>query len=485
MNPAAANPDAFLALLSYGLITDAQHDAVLAHPETATLPPIPGPAHALAWMCAKGLVTQEEIDAAVERLEEASPPAATADDAAYVAYDAEELVELGDRGITHEAVSALFNDGLVDAETRDMALEETPLVGSVPSAPAATLAWMVIDGPLEKELFEATRAEVAAEPAFAMAAERARIVAKAQEEIAADEKSTGAWRAGAQGKRRWSTWAFWLLALFIAGGWAWDFVVPDSAPACNGDAARKMLQSQMRRLSIDARMQTPDPREKPDLTTPTVSGLREVGYRKDERTRGCMATMILEDETKSIAYTIGPVSAGDGQMTVRSAHPVIVEARFGNLDAKGKPLYNAEPIGRAAAEKAFRDGVAALQSSSPAAAMLERQLERQRARQRSTAGLVVTDADREREIADFEPTGPCRVHEDGVSRVCPLVVEYNDSLLATIGRARSLPLTGEFTFVQDNGDWRMSDDFAKRFTRAVTEARLIGLGATDAVAEPE
>ncbi|MDH6164973.1 hypothetical protein M2282_000101 [Variovorax boronicumulans] len=484
MNTAAANPDAFLALLSCGLITDAQHDAVLAHPETATLPPIPGPAHALAWMCVKGLVTQEEIDAAVERLEEASPPLATADDAAEVAYDAEEFVELGDRGITHEAVNALFNNGLVDAETRDMALEETPLVGSVPAAPAATLAWMVIEGPLDKELFEATRAEVAAEPAFAMAADRARIVAEAQEEIAADEKAVGAWRATAQGKRRRGAWTSGLVTLAIVGGLGWYLFTPAGVPACNTDATRKTLQGLMLRVSIDARTQGLR-----EVGIPTLSGLREVGYRKDERIRGCMATMTRGDETRSIAYTIGPASAkndNDGdEMTVRGADPVIVEARFGNLDTKGKPLYNAEPIGRAAAEKAFRDGVTALQSSSPAAAMLQRQLERQRARQRSTTGLVVTDADREREIADFEPTGPCRVHEDGASRVCPLVVEYNDSLLATIGRTQSLPLTGEFTFVQDNGNWRMSDDFAKRFTRAVTEARLIGLGVTDAVAAPE
>lgn len=480
MNPAAANPDAFLALLSYGLITDAQHDAVLAHPETTALPPIPGPAHALAWMCLKGLVTQEEIDAAVERLEEASPPIATADDAAYIAYDAEEFGELGDRGITHEAVNALFNDGLVDAETRDMALEETPLVGSVPAAPAATLAWMVIDGPLEREVFEATRAEVAAEPAFAMAADRARIVAEAQDEIAADEKAVGAWQATAQGKRRRSAWTSGLVMLAIAGGLGWYLFAPAGVPACNADATRKTLQGLMLRVSIDARTQGLR-----EVGIPSLSGLREVGYRKDERIRGCMATMTRGDDTKTIAYTIGPASADDDKMTVRGADPVIVEARFGNLDAKGKPLYNAEPIGRVAAEKAFRDGVTALQSSSPAAAMLQRQLERQRARQRSTTGLVVTDADREREIADFEPTGPCRAHEDGVSRVCPLVVEYNDSLLATIGRAQSLPLTGEFTFVQDNGNWRMSDDFAKRFTRAVMEARLVGMGVTDAAAAPE
>jgi hypothetical protein len=475
MNPAAANPDAFLALLSHGLITDAQHDAVLAHLETATLPPIPGPAHALAWMCAKGLVTQEEIDAAVERLEEASPPVATADDAAYVAYDAEEFVELGDRGITHEAVNALFSDGLVDAETRDMALEETPLVGSVPAAPAATLAWMVIDGPLEKERFEATRAEVAAEPAFAMAADRARIVAEAQQEIAADEKSTGAWQAEAQGKRRRSAWLSRLATLAVVGGLGWYFFAPEGVPACNADATRKTLQGLMLRVSIDARTQGLR-----EVGIPTLSGLREVGYRKDERTRGCMATMSRGDETSSIAYTIGPASAKNDndndrdKMTVRGADPVIVEARFGNLDAKGKPLYNAEPIGRVAVEKAFREGVTSLQSRSPAAAMLERQ------RQRSGIGLATTGP----EIAGIEPTGPCRAHEDGAGRVCPLVVEYNDRVPGAIGRAQSLPLTGDFTFVQDNGNWRMSDDFAKRLNRAVLEARLTRMGVTDA-AMPE
>jgi hypothetical protein len=39
--------------------------------------------------------------------------------------------------------------------------------------------------------------------------------------------------------------------------------------------------------------------------------------------------------------------------------------------------------------------------------------------------------------------------------------------------------------VQDNGNWRMSDDFAKRFTRTVLEARLVGMGVTDAAAMPE
>ena len=115
-----ANPDAFLALLNQGLITDTQHDAVLAHPETSTLPPLPSPAHALAWMRAKGLVTEEEQNAALDRIQDATPPDPNADDATDTAIDADDLMECAERGITHEAVQALYRDGLIDAETRDM-----------------------------------------------------------------------------------------------------------------------------------------------------------------------------------------------------------------------------------------------------------------------------------------------------------------------------------------------------------------------------
>jgi hypothetical protein len=41
-------------------------------------------------------------------------------------------------------------------------------------------------------------------------------------------------------------------------------------------------------------------------------------------------------------------------------------------------------------------------------------------------------------------------------------------------------VTGEFTFVQDNGNWRMGDDFAQTFMRKVVEARMSSLGVMDA-----
>ncbi|QNK67591.1 hypothetical protein [Variovorax sp. PAMC26660] len=469
-----ANPDAFLALLTQSLITDAQHDAVLAHPETATLPPLPSPAHALAWMRVRGLISTEQQDAALEKLEAATPADPNLDDAQDTAIDADDLVELAERGITHEAVESLCKDGLIDTETRDMARRETPVVGTVPAAPATTLAWLVTEGLLEKETFDATRAQVATEPGFAMTAERQRIVAEAQVLIDADEQAVRTWRRQAQRTRRLGAWKFILGTLVVAGGLGWFFFAPGSVPACDAASTRKTLDSLMVRVAMDVRMRNLDPGSSSSIQTPSVGSMREVGYRKPERVRGCVALMKQGDSTESMAYTIGPRSPKSDEIVVRGADVAIVEARFGHLDASGKPLYNAEPIGREALEKAFREGAAPLSArSSSAKDVLRRHTE---------SGLLTRDPDRSREIAEIELTGPCRPLESRTGQTCPLVVEYNDRLLGAIAGSgdTTLPVSGEFTFVQEDGTWRVGDDFPQTFTRKVLEARLSSLGVMDA-----
>ncbi|MGJ7536927.1 MULTISPECIES: hypothetical protein [unclassified Variovorax] len=465
-----ANPDAFLALLTQGLISDAQHDAARAHPEAAALPPLPSPAHALAWMRVRGLVTEAEQNAALDKIGDDAPHV---DDAADTAIDADDLIELAEQGITHEAIQALFKDSLIDAETRDMALTETPVVGTVAASPVATLAWLATEGPLEKERFDALRAQVAVEPAFAMAAERTRIVSEAQALIEADEQAVKAWQARAQRSRRIGAWKFILAVAVIGGGLGWYLFAPASVPACDAASTRKTLDSLMRRVTMDVRMRHLDPNAGTVIETPSVGSMREVGYRKPERVRGCVAVMTRGDSKEPMAYTIGPTEPKSDEMVVRGADVAIVEARFGHLDADGRPLYNAEPIGREAMEKAFREGAAPLSAARSASAM--------RMRPRTDSGLVRKDPNRSREIAEIEPTGPCRKLDDGAGHACPLVIEYNDSLLGALsGSDTSLPVTGEFTFVEDNGSWRVSDDFPKTFVRKVLEARLSSMGVTDA-----
>lgn len=228
----------------------------------------------------------------------------------------------------------------------------------------------------------------------------------------------------------------------------------------------------MVRVAMDVRMHTIDPEKRSEVRTPRIGGMREIGYRKADRLRGCAAVMTQGDSKDEMAYTIGPVSPKSDQMIVRGADLAIVQARFGNLDAKGNPRYNAEPIGRAALEKAFREGAAPLSASSPVPSL----------RPRADIGLVDKDPSRSRDIAEIEMTGPCRALENEAGQACPLVVEYNDRLLSAIGGdSTSLALTGDFNFVEDNGSWRVSDDFPKTFTRKVLEARLrsMGLSAVD------
>jgi hypothetical protein len=387
-------------------------------------------------------------------------------------------MECAERGITHEAVQALYRDGLIDAETRDMALQETPVAGTVPAALGATLGWLVTDGPLERERFDATRAQVAAEPAFAMAAERSRIVAEAQALIEAEDRTVAEWKSRAQRQSRSGAWKFILTVLVIGGGAGWYLFAPDSVPACDASSTRKTLNNMMFRVTMDVRMRTFDAEKRADIHTPVLGGIREVGYRKDQRVRGCIATMTQGDDKDSMAFTIGATSPKSDEMVVRGADADIVEARFGHLDASGKPLFNAEPIGREAMEKAFREGAESLSARSPSGA-----LARMRAQERAASGLLDLDPDRTREIADIEPTGPCRALEGGAGQqACPLVVEYNDRLLGALAGngGMALPLTGEFTFVQDNGTWRVGDDFMQTFMRKVVEARMRKIGASDA-----
>lgn len=472
-----ANPDAFLALLTQGLITDAQHDAVLAHPETPRLPPLPGPAHALAWMRVRGLITEDEQNAALDRVYDAVPENPHADDAADSAIDADDLMELAEQGITHEALQALHGDGLIDTVTRDTALQEAPVVGTVPPALPATLAWLVSEELLDKKDFDALRAQVAAEPAFAMAAERQRIVNEAQALIDADAQAMNTWQSRSQRTRRVGALKFMLGVLAIGGGLGWYFLWPNSVPACDAASTRKTLDSLMVRVAMDVRMRTIDPDKRAEVRTPSVSSMREIGYRKTDRVRGCAAVMTQDDSSDEMAYTIGPVSPESDKMVVRGADLAIVQARFGNLDASGKPLYNAEPIGRAALEKAFRAGAAPLSASGASGARSAAS----RLRPNNDLSMIERDPDRSREIAEIEVAGPCRALENEAVQACPLVVEYNDRLLSAIGGdTTTLALAGDFNFVEDNGSWRVSDDFPKTFTRRVLEARLKSMGVADA-----
>lgn len=161
----------------------------------------------------------------------------------------------------------------------------------------------------------------------------------------------------------------------------------------------------------------------------------------------------------------------------------MIEARFGHINAQGNYAQQAEPIGRAKLEGALRAGVEAFNRNAGRSAsdrLLQSVLGRHQQRRLDSA-----DHDRQREIADVEPLAPCREVAAATRYVCRLLVERNDALLQSLGRAGKQLLEAEFTFERDAGasEWRMSEEFPREFSEAIAQARLSSLKANRAKEE--
>lgn len=478
------DPEPFEALVLQGLVDAPRLAIARAHPEYASLPKPPTPAHAYAWMRLRGLLPaeNEDQDALIERIVAAHGDS-MAEDAEDTLDESDELLEAGALGLSHAVVQALRDDGLLDAEDLEEALPWVPLVSDRRADPATALAWLVTDGWLEEERFEAIAARVEAEPAFVGADERRRIIAQARERIAAETASAkAATRKRSTGLRppRWLGVIAVLAMVGAAGAYLWKL---NALPACNSDLARRELGSLVSSTSNDERL-----RSEPGVEA-RVSALHEIGFLKPDNVRGCLATLSRDGKTETIGFTIGSDSGGSsggssGDTVVRGAEAAIVEARFGALDAEGRPQHNAEPVGRPALADALREGVDKLEARMRAPKTLQERLRALR-----EMPLMAIDPDPRLALTEVEPAGACQAG-DGQQQVCPVVMVYDDRRLGAIGGvqasgAASLPLRAEITLApDDNGVWRVDGDFDRRFAMAVVEARLTKQGVSDAALGP-
>ncbi len=473
------DPEPFEALVLQGLVDAPRLAAARAHPEYPGLPKPPTPAHAYAWMRLRELLPaeNEDPDALIEHIAAAHGEAA-AEDAEDTLDESDELLEAGALGLSHAVVQALRDDGLLDAEDLEEALLWVPLVSAQRADPATALAWLVTDGWLEEERFEAIAARVEAEPAFVGADERRQVVAQARERIAAETaRSKAATRKRSTGLRppRWLGVIAVIAMVGAAGAYLWQL---NALPACNSDLARRELDRLVASTSNDERL-----RSEPGVEA-RVSALHEIGFLKADKVRGCLATLSRDGNTETIGFTIGSDGGSGGGPVVRGAEAAIVEARFGALDADGRPRHNAEPVGRPALADALREGVDNLEARMRAPKTLQERLRALR-----DMPPMAIDAEPRLALTEVEPAGACQAG-DGPQQVCPVVMVYDDRRLGAIGGvpasgAASLALRAEITLApDDNGVWRVAGDFDRRFAMAVVEARLGKRGTTDAALGP-
>jgi hypothetical protein len=199
------------------------------------------------------------------------------------------------------------------------------------------------------------------------------------------------------------------------------------------------------------------------IVRPRLTDIKHIGLAAAQRQRGCVGTLGVGKDKTAFAYIIGPHPSRPQQLAVMGANRAIVETRFNHIAAQGSFANTPAPLSRDNLEKALWDGFEVLQEARPKyrSSVLDSLKPR-----RSTPSE--TNPDRDREIADIEPIGPCRQNFGGQYE-CLVLIERNDPLLAALGMRQSHSATGKFTFERnpDTQQWRVSADFANEYARFV------------------
>lgn len=469
------------SFIDFGLITPSHRDAALAHAWAQEIKDLADPASALAWLVIRGVVPEEEFDALRNNLRQRF----SGDDyhqRQRIVSEARDAVRLAKQNLALRAFIPLLEEGLIDEAQHAAALQARP-VDVAFASPAAALAWMVAVAELiDGEQWQALHAGSTAErPA------RQQILSEADQLL--DALSEASHEASHQASHQAAASAFWRGvfpgppwlwiggALLAVGAAAWYLVVPSSAPECNSSQITRTVNAMLFTTHIRLRSDVMRGGQNLPDSAPRLKDVREVGYAKADRVRGCLGSLEYGEDVKPYAFTIQPGGAGKSAeqrdaFFVAGATPRIVEARFGGIDAEGRFAQQAEPIGRANLEQALRAGVEAFNSSpnNAAANRLLQSVMGQRNRQRRAEAA---DTDRQREIAEVEPLAPCRVEAAGERCVCRLLVERNDPLLKAMGRAGSHLIEADFTFEREAGgsQWRVSEEFPREFSEAIAQAR--------------
>lgn len=445
------------------IITVGQYRRALAHPMFSELAEYSDLHHYVVWLVCRDILSEDELKLAVARVDEN--------------YSGEELERHNEmlgtallilddvRGnINQKFFDTLVAEDLLTPAERDLGIENMSS-DNVLGSPAAALSWMPLTGNMSKERF----LEICATDG-AGSAERSAIITEAKDIFT---KTNAAVRSAVIGATFPGPLWLWIAApVLVVGYLVWSAVKPVSVPACTDSDIARTIDRMMRNVSIDARAGILGHLDT-HASSPTVHGIKEVGFATEPRVRGCVGKIKIDDTDLPYAFTIAPSNEDKGDYAVMGAEPAIVQARFGKLDADGKFINKAEPLGRSEVERAFREGVAAIAAAGPRLGVPVPVLGLPDVPGHS-GGLSTQAPERTREIAEVEPMAPCREIKPGTAYSCRLLVERNDPLLAVIGGSSTTLIDSAFTFERDSatGPWRVAGGFDEQYMKAVVAARV-------------
>jgi len=471
----------FKSLLALGLIDGEQYQQATTHERLVGLTTVESDGEALFHLVVCGVVNEQELEALAGRLGATTQEAAPGgNEKLAIVNEALSFVDVAIRSVNRGPLDALLDLDLINTEQHEAGLDIRPTrAEGLMDSPARALAILVSRGIVAEERLNEITAQglensqqVNAKERLAVAAEAAKvhhaIVGKYVKAMAG-----GAFRV----------FGLMMLAIFgLIGLAVWLMAAPSSVPDCGSSQITNTVNSMLFTTHIQLRSDVVRGGQSLPVGAPHLKEVREVGYAKVDRVRGCAGTLDYDNAPVPYAFTVRPGSdeknkESRGSFVVTGADLRMIEARYGHIDAQGNYAQQAEPIGRVKLETALRAGVEAFNRNVGSGArdrLLQGALGRRQKRPLDSA-----DPDRQREIAEVEPLAPCHAVAAPTRYACRLLVERNDPLLQALGLAGSQLLEGEFTFERDSGvsEWRMSEEFPREFSEAIAQARLLSLKA--------
>ena len=464
----SSNQDALSMLYELSLITESQRDLARQHPDASqALAPDFKLGEVLAWMVSRDIVPEEEFLTTAANLMESFSDDALLERESVIDVAQEKLCDIKFM-LNHRTLSVLLDEHVITEAQFARIVEALPSDGAFAS-PAAAMMWIIINDLLSDDEQQAIQTQLEVERTLPSAHSRVAILAETNEKL--QEAQAIIHQAAKQQfwdnvfpGGRW-LWAAGFVLVF--GGFSWYAFSPTPTPACDSSNIVKTVDNMMFAIKIAAR---------PNIiqhTRSTMHGLRrprEVGYLAAEKIRGCVGAIGIDNSELPYGYTITPSPDNRSEFVVAGTNPEIVMARFGHIDAQGRLANQAEPVGRKNLETAIRAGVFALQEKTGS----HRALDRLRELNQPKSSLITTDPKREREVADLEPIGPCRVLTAGTRYSCDVMLERNDALLAALSGSGLTIVNATFTLERDSeaSHWRVSSDFTKEYIEAITRSRL-------------
>lgn len=266
-------------------------------------------------------------------------------------------------------------------------------------------------------------------------------------------------------------WA-WMVGgpcLLLAG--LWYILTPDAAPACDDTNVKRTITFAMFEAQLKASPFNNPADPQPNMLGATLKDVSEVGYIKAERSRGCTATLKVDDLEMPVAYTIGPDKDGKS-MVVAGGSSRIIRAKYG-LTKDGKLPEAGQPIGATALRTAFTEAVALMEKTPAQASAFA-------AARRSRLKMLGRESEVDKpNVRSVIPLAACTATNPG-QYTCRLQVQYSDMLMLTIGSGDLQLFEDDFEFEQQAGHWQVAPGFQRKFIDAQTRARIADLKGDDA-----